>query len=109
MDIGFLAKYKIFLKTEKKSWKFQALGSRAVFSNSEVANQSDVLLLSVKPQVVSKVLPEIKESMERQKKLLISIAMGVSLKTLENVSNHTFIELVIRITFYYLLADIQLS
>lgn len=43
-------------------------------------------MLAVKPQVVKKVLPELKECIEKKKKLLLSIAMGVSLKTLESVS-----------------------
>lgn len=58
---------------------FQELGSSTVFSNSSVADHGDVLILSVKPQVVHKVLPEIKS----KNKLLLSIAMGISLNTLE--------------------------
>ena len=63
------------------------MGSRAVFSNPEVAKHGDVLVLAVKPQVISKILPELNQSIESKKKLLLSIAMGVSLKTLENVSS----------------------
>jgi len=64
--------------------EFKAIGSKAVFSNSEVAEKSDVIVLAVKPQVVKQVLPELKECIESKRKLLLSIAMGVSLKTLEN-------------------------
>lgn len=60
----------------------QELGSSTVFSNSSVADHGDVLILSVKPQVVHKVLPEIKS----KNKLLLSIAMGISLNTLEKVN-----------------------
>lgn len=58
---------------------FKGMGSSTVFTNGPVINHGDVLILSVKPQVVPKVLPELKDS----KKLLLSIAMGVSLSSLE--------------------------
>ena len=60
--------------------------SKAIFSNKEIVEHGDVLILSVKPQVISQVLPEIKDSIRNKRKLLLSIAMGVSLKTLQNVS-----------------------
>lgn len=62
------------------------MGSKAVFSNPEVAKHSDILVLSVKPQIVNKILPELRDSIGDKKTLLLSIAMGVSLKTLESVS-----------------------
>lgn len=52
-----------------------------MFSNGPVVDHGDILILSVKPQVVPKVLPELKDS----KKLLISIAMGIPLASLEEV------------------------
>ncbi|XP_011499839.1 PREDICTED: pyrroline-5-carboxylate reductase 3 isoform X2 [Ceratosolen solmsi marchali] len=60
------------------------LGSKTVFSNPEVAKYGDILVLAVKPQIVPLILPELKECFRSKKKLLLSIAMGVSLKTLEN-------------------------
>ncbi|XP_001606683.2 pyrroline-5-carboxylate reductase 2 [Nasonia vitripennis] len=73
------------LPTDKTSiQEFEAMGSKAVFSNPEVANHSDVLVLSVKPQIIKKILPELRDSIQKKKTLLLSIAMGVSLKTLEN-------------------------
>lgn len=58
---------------------FKSMGSTTVYSNSPVIEFGDILILSVKPQVVPKVLPDLKAS----NKLLLSIAMGISLKTLE--------------------------
>ncbi|XP_033230100.1 pyrroline-5-carboxylate reductase 2-like isoform X2 [Belonocnema kinseyi] len=58
---------------------FTDMGSTTVFSNKTVADQGDVLILSVKPQVVPKVLPELKSN----KKLVLSIAMGININTLE--------------------------
>ncbi|XP_017880171.1 pyrroline-5-carboxylate reductase 2 isoform X2 [Ceratina calcarata] len=58
---------------------FQEIGSSTVFSNEPVINYGDVLILSVKPQVMPKVLPELKN----YTKLLLSIAMGVPLASIE--------------------------
>ncbi|RLU20434.1 hypothetical protein DMN91_007044 [Ooceraea biroi] len=58
---------------------FKEMGSKTVFANAPVVDHGDVLILSVKPQVVPKILPELKNS----NKLLLSIAMGVSLTTLQ--------------------------
>ncbi|XP_012346243.1 pyrroline-5-carboxylate reductase 2 isoform X1 [Apis florea] len=58
---------------------FKEIGSNTVFSNQPVIDHGDVLILSVKPQVVPKVLPELKN----YKKLLLSIAMGIPLSSLE--------------------------
>ncbi|XP_011159510.1 pyrroline-5-carboxylate reductase isoform X3 [Solenopsis invicta] len=60
---------------------FKEMGSNTVFTNVPVIDHGDVLILSVKPQVVPKVLPEFR--IHDNKKLLISIAMGLSLDSLE--------------------------
>ncbi|KAL0127563.1 hypothetical protein PUN28_003085 [Cardiocondyla obscurior] len=60
---------------------FKEMKSNTVFTNAPVIDHGDVLILSVKPQVVPKVLPEFK--IQDNKKLLISIAMGISLASLE--------------------------
>jgi len=56
---------------------FQFLGIRAVESNLEVARQSDVLLLSVKPQMMAAALAGIGE-VASPETLVISIAAGIS-------------------------------
>ncbi|XP_076548306.1 uncharacterized protein LOC117609288 isoform X1 [Osmia lignaria lignaria] len=58
---------------------FKEIGSNTVHSNGPVVDHGDVLILSVKPQVVPKVLPDLKN----YRKLLLSIAMGIPLSTLE--------------------------
>ncbi|XP_015589675.1 pyrroline-5-carboxylate reductase 3 [Cephus cinctus] len=58
---------------------FKEIGSNTVFSNGPVAEHGDILILSVKPQIVPKVLPELKD----HRKLILSIAMGISLASLE--------------------------
>lgn len=58
---------------------FKEMGSETVFSNGPVVDYGDILILSVKPQVVPMVLPDLKN----YNKLLLSIAMGVPLASLE--------------------------
>ncbi|XP_018365646.1 PREDICTED: pyrroline-5-carboxylate reductase isoform X1 [Trachymyrmex cornetzi] len=60
---------------------FKEMGSNTVFTNIPVIDHGDVLILSVKPQVVPKVLSEFR--VHDNKKLLLSIAMGISLTSLE--------------------------
>ncbi|XP_012249203.1 pyrroline-5-carboxylate reductase-like, partial [Bombus impatiens] len=57
----------------------QEIGSNTVFSNAPVVDYGDVLILAVKPQVVPMVLPDLKN----YRKLLLSIAMGIPLASLE--------------------------
>lgn len=60
--------------------KFQSvIGVRTVADNREVATASDVIVLAVKPQSMSKLLAEVRSAVtERQ--LIISIAAGITLK-----------------------------
>jgi pyrroline-5-carboxylate reductase len=53
-----------------------------VADNAEVARKSDILVLSIKPQVMSKVLDEIAPSVQ-PKALVISIAAGIPLAAIE--------------------------
>lgn len=55
--------------------------------NHELARESDVLILAVKPQVISKVLDEIQPDIGKDT-LVISIAAGISLQKLENRLGH---------------------
>ena len=58
-----------------------ATGAKAVASNLEVVAACDVLVLAVKPQVMPAVLAEIKPVV-RPSHLFVSIAAGITLKTL---------------------------
>ncbi len=51
--------------------------------NHDVATNSDVLIIAVKPQIVKHVLDEIKDFIKD--KLVISIAAGVPIETFENI------------------------
>src|SRR3954451_25244331 len=53
-------------------------------SNSEVARQSDVVVLAVKPQILDQVLREIAGDIDRNK-LIISVAAGVPIAAIERL------------------------
>lgn len=57
-------------------------GIKAADTNIDAARSSDVIILAVKPQVMSKVLSEIGKSI-RSGQLVISIAAGITLKSIE--------------------------
>jgi len=52
-------------------------------TNNEAAREAEIIVLSVKPQVIDKVLAEIAPVVDA-KKLIVSIAAGVSLARIEN-------------------------
>ena len=56
-------------------------GSRTGLANREVVEQSDVIFLAVKPQVVKSVLAEVRSAVGPSK-LIVSIAAGIPLSTL---------------------------
>ncbi|HEY3787671.1 MAG TPA: NAD(P)-binding domain-containing protein, partial [Urbifossiella sp.] len=61
----------------------QITGIRAVPGNREVVEACDVVVLAVKPQVMAAVLAEIRP-MLAARHLVISIAAGITLQSLEN-------------------------
>jgi len=60
------------------------LGASVTPCNKETATKSDILFLSVKPQVISSVLSEIK-SVLSDRTLIISVAAGVEISTIQGV------------------------
>lgn len=62
----------------------QAIGAKTITKNEPVVDQSDVVFVSVKPGVVPSVLEEVKSIAAN--KLFISVAMGITVKQIENVS-----------------------
>ena len=64
---------------------FQALGVTSTTCNSEVAACSDIIFLGVKPHLIGGILQEVASEVTHEK-LVASIAAGVTLATLEQVS-----------------------
>ncbi len=70
------------LKEKIESIKSSAHGIKTSHSNLEAASWADVILLSIKPQIMGHVLDEIKPAM-KESKLVISVAAGVSTTIIE--------------------------
>ncbi len=64
----------------------QDVGVSTTNDNKEVANKSDVLILAVKPNIVPIILKELNPHISKDK-LVISIAAGVTLASIEKVSS----------------------
>ncbi|XP_058107048.1 pyrroline-5-carboxylate reductase isoform X3 [Magnolia sinica] len=66
---------------------FSSFGVNVFEHNTEVVENSEVIILSVKPQVVKEVVLDLKPLLSR-KKLLVSIAAGTKLKDLQEWAGH---------------------
>nr|VDC78789.1 unnamed protein product [Brassica rapa] len=66
---------------------FQSFGVNVFSSNEEVVEESDVVIFSVKPQVVKKAITELRSKLTKDK-LLVSVAAGITLKDLQEWSGH---------------------
>lgn len=76
-----------FLKNEFKSSAIvkrfsKELGGKINYDNREIVKASEVTIISVKPNIVPQVLHDIKDVVKKEN-LLLSIAMGASLKQIE--------------------------
>jgi len=63
-------------------------GVTAKATNAEVAQDSDVVVLAVTPNVATPVLQEIRDQLDAKRKILISIVAGLSLKRLEELAGY---------------------
>ncbi|KAK1295421.1 hypothetical protein QJS10_CPA16g01075 [Acorus calamus] len=62
---------------------FTSFGVTVLESNSQVVDSSDVVVLAVKPQIVKRVVMDLKPHLSKDK-LLVSIAAGIRLKDLQD-------------------------
>ncbi|XP_044473075.1 pyrroline-5-carboxylate reductase [Mangifera indica] len=67
---------------------FESFGVAVHSNNSAVVEASDVVVFSVKPQVVQDVVLQLKPMLS-QKKLLVSVVAGVKLKDLQEWAGHS--------------------
>ncbi|XP_014279605.1 pyrroline-5-carboxylate reductase 1, mitochondrial [Halyomorpha halys] len=61
---------------------FKQLGATINYDNKEIIKRSEVTIIAVKPDVIPQVLTDIKDVVTK-KNLLLSVAMGVTIKQLE--------------------------
>lgn len=62
-------------------------GIEATGDNAEILEASDVLVLAVKPQVIEKVLTPLSSSFDAHKPLVISVAAGIPIASIEKWAN----------------------
>ncbi|KAL2513664.1 Pyrroline-5-carboxylate reductase [Forsythia ovata] len=67
---------------------FESFGVKVLDHNSQVVEDSDVVIFSVKPQVVKGVVMELR-SLLSEKQLLVSVVAGVKLKDLQEWAGHS--------------------
>ncbi|XP_022893165.1 pyrroline-5-carboxylate reductase isoform X2 [Olea europaea var. sylvestris] len=67
---------------------FESFGVKVLDHNSQVVEDSDVVILSVKPQVVEGVVLQLR-SLLSEKQLLVSVVAGVKLKDLQEWAGHS--------------------
>ncbi|VVD04847.1 unnamed protein product [Leptidea sinapis] len=64
---------------------FKGIGATALFENKPVVERSEVVIVSVKPDVVATALNEVKDLPASKNKLFISVAMGVNTASIEKI------------------------
>jgi pyrroline-5-carboxylate reductase len=70
------------VRSERLKILREKYGVKTTSHNTEVVKQSDILILSVKPQIMKQVVEEIAKHLDLSK-LIISIAAGISLDAIE--------------------------
>jgi pyrroline-5-carboxylate reductase len=71
------------MRPERQKTIREAYGVKVTSRNTEVAKQSDIIILAVKPQIMKQVVDEIAKYLDLSK-LIISIAAGVPLDAIES-------------------------
>ncbi|KAJ6831467.1 pyrroline-5-carboxylate reductase [Iris pallida] len=66
---------------------FRSFGVEILEDSAKVVDDSDIIILSVKPQMVKNVLLELKPTFSKEK-VLVSVAAGIKLKDLQEWSGH---------------------
>ncbi|KAL6509055.1 hypothetical protein OROGR_023162 [Orobanche gracilis] len=67
---------------------FESFGVKVLSHNIEVVKESDVVVFSVKPQVVKDVMLQLKPLLSEKQQLLVSVVAGVKLKDLQVWAGH---------------------
>lgn len=76
----------MFIRCSNFLLTFQDLGINTTSDNKEVVAKSNMIVLAVKPNIVSPVLKEVSPSISKEK-LVVSIAAGIPISSIEEVQN----------------------
>lgn len=89
-DTGVLIPENVWVsgKTARTLGFWNDLGAHATLKNGQVVENSDVIFLAVKPQMLDDALAGIKETLTKsvRGKLYVSVLIGVTLDALHSVS-----------------------
>lgn len=83
-DVMCAEKINIFDPDESKRSLFAGKGCSVCSSNADAAEKSEILIIAVKPQIISEVLSEISSHLS-EGGVLVSIAAGVSTERIQNI------------------------
>ena len=72
------------LNAEKVDELVEKYGINKLQNENEIVKQSDIVIFSVKPNVISKVLEKVKNDLD-EKTVILSIAAGISINFIENI------------------------
>ncbi|RUS73399.1 hypothetical protein EGW08_018838 [Elysia chlorotica] len=70
-------------KNEEMLDQLESIGVRTTMDNREVVSNSDLIVVAVKPHIVQPVLREVHQVVSPDKQLFVSIAAGVTIKSME--------------------------
>ncbi|MFA6988780.1 MAG: pyrroline-5-carboxylate reductase [Candidatus Gastranaerophilaceae bacterium] len=87
---GFIAKESIFVSEPNKEiakYTEETLEIKVFHNNKQLADSSDIIVLAVKPFMIKTVLEEIKEYLT-DKKLIISIAAGITTSFIQEIAGN---------------------
>ena len=72
------------ISAERLKWLAKEYGVVAVSNNTDIVQKADIVVLSVKPQVMARVLEEIKTDIKKNS-VVISIAAGITVESISSV------------------------
>ncbi|KAM7524451.1 hypothetical protein LguiA_014353 [Lonicera macranthoides] len=75
-------------KTSARRSAFESFGVTVLHHNNQVVADSDVVIFSVKPQIVKEVILQLRPLLS-EKQLLVSVVAGVKLKDLQEWAGHS--------------------
>lgn len=88
LDNNYTNSKNIFIydtDSEKLKLYLNTLDINICSSYADIINNSDILIIAVKPNIVPTLLPEISDYIKEKKILVVSIAAGITIKTIENL------------------------
>ena len=90
---GIVSKEEVFVSepiSERRSYLENTYGLRATNNNVEILDKAALVVLAIKPQVISEVMADIKDAV-RNNQTILSIVAGITSSSLEEGLDHNLI------------------